>query len=380
MKVAARGAVAPFLAMEVLKAANRREAAGGDVLHMEVGQPGAGAPQRVIEAAKRALDRNQIGYTDALGIAPLRERIARHYRDYYGVEVAAERVVVTTGSSGGFLLAFLAAFDAGDRVALVQPGYPAYRNILLAYGLEAVLLEAGPESRFQPSVEMLEAEGGRLDGLVVASPANPTGTMLSAEALKALVDYCAERRIRLFSDEIYHGITYEGRAETALSLSRDAVVVNSFSKYYCMTGWRLGWLVLPEELVRPVERLAQNLFISSPTVSQIAAVEAFDCAEELDANVARYAQNRALLLAQLPKAGFDKLAPADGAFYLFADVGRLTNDSQAFCRRMLEETGVATTPGVDFDVARGQAYVRFSFAGPEQDMAEAAARLGRWLS
>ncbi|MEE8544854.1 MAG: aminotransferase class I/II-fold pyridoxal phosphate-dependent enzyme, partial [Alphaproteobacteria bacterium] len=355
MKVAARGAVAPFLAMEVLKAANRREAAGGDVLHMEVGQPGAGAPQRVIEAAKRALDRNQIGYTDALGIAPLRERIARHYRDYYGVEVAAERVVVTTGSSGGFLLAFLAAFDAGDRVALVQPGYPAYRNILLAYGLEAVLLEAGPESRFQPSVEMLEAEGGRLDGLVVASPANPTGTMLSAEALKALVDYCAERRIRLFSDEIYHGITYEGRAETALSLSRDAVVVNSFSKYYCMTGWRLGWLVLPEELVRPVERLAQNLFISSPTVAQIAAVEAFDCAEELDANVARYAQNRALLLAQLPKAGFDKLAPADGAFYLFADVGRLTNDSQAFCRRMLEETGVATTPGVDFDVARGQA-------------------------
>ena len=379
MKVAERGAVAPFYAMEVLKAANRREAAGGDVLHMEVGQPGAGAPQRVIEAAKRALDHNQIGYTDALGIAPLRERIARHYRDYYGVEVAAERVVVTTGSSGGFLLSFLAAFDAGDRVALVQPGYPAYRNILLAYGIEAVLLEAGPETRFQPSVEMLEAEGGRLDGLLVASPANPTGTMLSAEALKALVDYCAERRIRLISDEIYHGITYEGRAETALSLSQDVVVVNSFSKYYCMTGWRLGWLVLPEDLVRPVERLAQNLFISSPTVSQIAAVEVFDCAQELDANVARYARNRALLLAELPKAGFDKLAPADGAFYLFSDVGRLTNDSQEFCRRMLEETGVATTPGVDFDVARGQAYVRFSFAGSEQDMAAAAARLGRWL-
>ncbi len=379
MKVAKRGAVAPFYAMEVLKAANRREAAGGDVLHMEVGQPSAGAPQRVIEAAKRALDRNRIGYTDALGIAPLRERIARHYRDYYGVEVAAERVVVTTGSSGGLLLSFLAAFDAGDRVALVQPGYPAYRNILLAHGIEAVLLEAGPETRFQPSVEMLEAEGGRLDGVVVASPANPTGTMLSAEALKALVDYCAERRIRLFSDEIYHGITYEGRAETALSLSQDAVVLNSFSKYYCMTGWRLGWLVLPEDLVRPVERLAQSLFISSPTVAQIVAVEVFDCAQELDANVARYARNRALLLAELPKAGFDKLAPADGAFYLLADVGRLTNDSQEFCRRMLEETGVATTPGVDFDVARGQAYVRFSFAGSEQDMAEAAARLGRWL-
>jgi len=379
MKVARRGAVAPFFAMEVLKEANRREAAGGDVLHMEVGQPGAGAPRRVIEAAKRALDENQIGYTDALGIPSLRARIARHYRDYYGVEVAAERVVVTTGSSGGFLLSFLAAFDAGDRVALAQPGYPAYRNILSAYGIEPVLLEAGPETRFQPSVEMLEREGGRLDGLVVASPANPSGTMLSPKALRALADYCAERRIRLVSDEIYHGITYEGRAESALALGDEAIVVNSFSKYYCMTGWRLGWLVLPEDLVRPVERLAQNLFISSPTVSQLAALEVFECTDELDANVAGYARNRELLLGELPKAGFDKLAPADGAFYLFADVRRLTNDSQEFCRRMLEETGVATTPGVDFDVARGQSYVRFSFAGSGRDMAEAAARLKRWL-
>jgi aspartate/methionine/tyrosine aminotransferase len=226
---------------------------------------------------------------------------------------------------------------------------------------------------------MLEREGGRLDGLVVASPANPSGTMLTPKALGALVDYCAERRIRLISDEIYHGITYEGRAETALALGDEAIVVNSFSKYYCMTGWRLGWLVLSEDLVRPIERLAQNLFISSPTVSQLAALEAFECTAELDANVARYARNRELLLAELPKAGFDKLAPADGAFYLFADVRRLTNDSQEFCRRMLEETGVATTPGVDFDVTRGQSYVRFSFAGSGPDMAEAAERLKRWL-
>ena len=379
MKVAERGVVSPFFAMEVLKAANEREAAGGDVLHMEVGQPSTGAPPKVIEAANAALMNEQLGYTDALGIPPLRERIARHYRDYYGIEVDPGRIVVTTGSSGGFLLAFLVAFDAGDRVALAQPGYPAYRNILSAYGIVPVLLAAGPETRFQPSVELLLESGGELDGLVVASPANPTGTMLDARALKDLVDYCRERSIRLVSDEIYHGITYGGRAVTALSFCDEAIVINSFSKYYCMTGWRLGWMVLPEDLVRPVERLAQNLFISPPTLSQLAAIHVFDCRDELDANVARYTRNRELLLAQLPKAGFDRLAPADGAFYLFADVRRLTNDSQEFCGRMLAETGVAATPGIDFDVSRGQSYVRFSFAGSTEEVAEAARRLMRWL-
>ena len=380
MKVAERGTVAPFFAMEVLKAANEREAAGGTVLHMEVGQPGTGAPGKVIEAAKAAFGREQLGYTDAMGIPALRQRIARHYRDAYGIDVAPERIAVTTGSSGGFLLAFLAAFDAGARVALAQPGYPAYRNILSAYGIEPVLLQAGPQTRFQPSVELLEQAGGKLDGLVVASPANPTGTMLVGQAWRDLIGYCAEREIRFVSDEIYHGITYGARAETVLTFSDEAIILNSFSKYYCMTGWRLGWMVLPEELVRPVERLAQNLFISAPTLSQLAALHVFDCFDELDANVARYARNRELLLAELPKAGFDKLAPADGAFYLFADVSRLTNDSQEFCRRMLSEAGVATTPGIDFDPVRGHAYVRFCFAGSTEEVAEAAARLAGWLN
>lgn len=380
MKIAERGLVDPFFAMEVLKAANEREAAGGDVLHMEVGQPSTGAPALVLEAAREALERNQLGYTDALGIPPLRERIARHYRDRYGLEVEPGRIVVTTGSSGGFLLSFLATFDPGDRVALVQPGYPAYRNILGALGLEVVLIPAGPETRFQPSPELLDGEGGRIDGLIVASPANPTGTMLDAEALKRLAEYCDERRVRVISDEIYHGIGYGERAETFLRFGDQAIVVNSFSKYYCMTGWRLGWMVLPPDLARPIERLAQNFFISAPALSQLAAVHAFDCGEELDLNVARYARNRELLLAELPKAGFDRLAPADGAFYLFADVRGLTNDSQEFCRRMLAETGVAATPGIDFDVDRGQGYVRFSFAGATEDMAEAARRLQRWLA
>jgi aspartate/methionine/tyrosine aminotransferase len=379
MKIAKRGVVDPFFAMEVLKAANEREAAGGDVLHMEVGQPSTGAPGRVLEAARVALERNQLGYTDALGIPPLRERIARHYREHYGVDIDAQRIVVTTGSSGGFLLSFLAAFDPGDRVALVQPGYPAYRNILTALGLEPVLIPAGPETRFQPSPELLENEGGRIDGLIIASPANPTGTMLNREALGRLAGYCDERRIRVISDEIYHGISYGEPATTILEFGDDAVIINSFSKYYCMTGWRLGWMVLPPDLVRPIERLAQNLFISAPALSQLAAVHAFDCSEELDANVARYARNRELLLAELPKAGFDRLAPADGAFYIFADVRRLTNDSQEFCRRMLDETGVATTPGIDFDVDRGPSFVRFSFAGATEEMAAAADRLQRWL-
>ena len=310
----------------------------------------------------------------------MRERIAQHYRDHYGLDVEPERIVVTTGSSGGFLLSFLAAFDPGDRVALVQPGYPAYRNILSALGLEPVLISAGPETRFQPAPVLLEGEGGRIDGLIIASPANPTGTMLDAEALKRLAEYCHERRIRVISDEIYHGIGYGEPAETILRFVDHAIVINSFSKYYCMTGWCLGWMVLPPDLVRPIERLAQNLFISAPAMSQIAAVHAFDCGDELDLNVARYARNRELLLAELPKAGFDRLAPADGAFYLFADVRGLTNDSQEFCRRMLDQTGVASTPGIDFDVDRGQSYVRFSFAGATEDMAEAARRLQRWLA
>ena len=378
LKVARRGVVPPFIAMEVLRDANARAAAGEEVLHLEVGQPGTGAPLAVIDAAKRALDQDQLGYTEALGIPALRRRIARHYRDTYGVDVDPDRVVVTTGSSGAFLLGFLAAFDAGDRVALAAPGYPAYRNILAALGVEPVELLAGPETRFQPTVALLERQSERFDGLIVASPSNPAGTMLDAESFRQLFDYCRRSGIRLVSDEIYHGITYGMTATTALALGDEAIVINSFSKYFSMTGWRLGWMILPRDLLRPVECLAQNLFISPPTLPQLAALAVFDCRAELDANVRRYAANRALLLAELPLAGFDRLAPADGAFYIYADVAHLTNDSEAFCRRMLAETGVAATPGVDFDTQRGSGFIRFSFAGATADIAAAAERLIAW--
>lgn len=379
MKVSKRSAIAPFYAMEVLKAANQRAASGAHVLHLEVGEPSTGAPRKVIEAALAGLHASRLGYTEALGMPELRERIAQHYQDYYGVAVPASRIIVTAGSSGAFLLSFLAAFDVGDRVAIAAPGYPAYRNILSAVGLEPVSLASGPEHRFQPTPELLDGDGRAIDGLLVASPANPTGTMLPPEALKELIDYCAARRMHFISDEIYHGITYGARAATALSLTDEAIVINSFSKYFCMTGWRLGWMVVPERLVRPVECLAQNLFVSPSALSQLAAIEAFECGEELDANVVRYARNRALLLDQLPAAGFDRMAPADGAFYLFADVRRLTNDSSEFCKRMLAETGIAATPGIDFDVDRGQSYLRFCFAGSTEDIAEAAGRLKSWL-
>lgn len=378
MKVARRSDISPFLVMEVMRAANEREAAGGDVFHLEVGQPSTGAPKAVIEAAKAALTRERLGYTDALGLPDLRAAVARHYKDYYGVDVAPERVVVTVGSSGAFVLAFLSCFDPGDRVAVAQPGFPCYRNILSALGVTPVPLPVEAATRFQPSVALLGRLAEPLDGLVVASPSNPTGTMLPSGELAALVRYCKDRGIRLISDEIYHGITYGGRAGTALALGEGMLVVNSFSKYFSMTGWRLGWMVVPEELIEPVERFAQNLFISPPTLAQHAAIVAFDCREELDANVARYARNRDLLLDELPKAGFESLAPADGAFYLYADVAHLTNDSEALCRQMLAECGVATTPGVDFDPWRGKAFVRFSFAGATDDMADAARRLQRW--
>ena len=380
MKISRRGAVAPFHALEALKAANAAEAAGRSVLHMEVGEPMTGAPAAVRKAAARALDETHLGYTEALGLLALRERIAVLYRERYDIEVAAQRVVVTTGSSSAFLLSFLAAFDAGDRVVLAAPTYPAYRNILPALDIEPVIVPTGPESRYQPSPAHLDRIEGRIDGLLVASPANPTGSMLGREALKGLIAYCADRRVRFISDEIYHGITYGQKAETALAFADDAIIINSFSKYFCMTGWRLGWMIVPEELRRQTERLAQNLFISPPALSQHAALHAFDCGAELDENVARYARNRTHLLSELPAAGFTRLAPADGAFYLFADVSHLTNDSDEFCRRMLEETGVATTPGIDFDSETGHRFLRFSFAGHTEDVVEAATRLRGWLA
>jgi aspartate/methionine/tyrosine aminotransferase len=378
LKVAARGAIPPFIVMEVVRAAAARAASGGDVLHLEIGQPSTSAPRAVIEAARAALDRDRLGYTEALGVPELRARLAAFYRERYGVAVAAEQVAVTVGSSGAFLLAFLAAFEPGDRVALTVPGYPAYRHILRALDIVPVELPVGPETGFHPTVAQLERIAQPLAGLIVASPANPTGTMLSRDHYRALAMHCTARSIRLISDEIYHGITYGAPATTALEATRDGVVINSFSKYFSMTGWRLGWMVLPEDLVRSVECLAQNLFISAPTLAQHAALAAFDSLAELDANVRRYAANRSLLLNELPAAGIRDFAPADGAFYLYADVGHMTNDSEAFCRRLLAETGIAITPGIDFDAARGQRFVRFSFAGATADMAEAARRLKAW--
>jgi aspartate/methionine/tyrosine aminotransferase len=384
LKSSRRSRIQPFIVMDVLRAANARDAAARTpderCVHLEVGQPATPAPRVVIEAARRALADDRLGYTESLGIPDLRARIARHYRDAYGIAVPADRIVVTSGSSGAFLLAFLAAFDAGERVALADPGYPAYRNMLRALDLEPVGVAAAPQDKFQPTPAALDALCGSagLDGLIVASPANPTGSMLSTADLGALSAWCRQRGTRLVSDEIYHGIVYGEPAATALQFGDEAIVVNSFSKYYSMTGWRLGWMVLPPDLVRAVEVLAQNLFISPPTLPQLAALAAFDAGDELEANVARYRRNRDILLAQLPQAGFDRFAAPDGAFYLYADVAHLTNDSEEFCARMLAEAGVAATPGTDFDPQRGRAYVRFSFAGSETEMEEAARRLIAW--
>ena len=378
LKVSTRGRIDPFIVMDVMREANALAAAGEDIVHLEVGQPGTAAPVRVREAAVAAVRDEQLGYTDALGIPALRERIAAHYESMYGIAVARERIVVTTGSSGGFLLAFLAAFDVGDRVALAAPGYPAYRNILSALGVEPVVVETRAEDRFQPTPTVLGNVAGDLDGLIVASPSNPTGTMVGDLEMRALTTQATQTSTRFISDEIYHGITYGHDAVTALAYDDEAIVINSFSKYFSMTGWRLGWLVVPESMMRSVECLAQNLFISPPTLSQHAALAAFDSHDELRENVAKYARNRDILLTDLPGVGFDRLAPADGAFYVYADVSKLTDDSKAFCRRMLTEACIATTPGLDFDPYRGNAFVRFSFAGTEDDMRRAIDRLSSW--
>ncbi|MZR30360.1 pyridoxal phosphate-dependent aminotransferase [Sneathiella litorea] len=370
--------ISPFIAMEVLKAANLREQEGGEVFHMEVGQPGTSAPSKVLAAAKEALDNQQIGYTDALGIAPLREAIARHYKEFYGVTVPMERVVVTTGSSGGFLLSFLSAFEKGAGVVLAEPGYPAYRNILTSLDLVPVGLPCHAETNFQPTPELIDKLPDPVSGLLVASPSNPTGTMIKRDELAALIDYCAGRGLQFISDEIYHGITYDEDATTALELTDEAIVINSFSKYFSMTGWRLGWMIVPERLVCFIEKLAQNLFISPPALSQYAAIAAFECKDELEENVKNYARNRKILLEELPKLGLSRLAAADGAFYVYADVRDFTNDSVAFCKTMLAETGVAATPGLDFDPHRGNGYVRFSFAGSTASINGAIERLKDW--
>jgi len=383
LKVGKGAHAPPFMVMDVIAAANARQASlppgAPHVIRMEVGQPSTGAPAGAVAAAHAALKSGHpLGYTEAFGLQSLRAKIAGHIKDWYGVAVPIDRIATTVGASGGFSLAFLAAFDAGDRIAMAAPYYPPYVNLLTALGMHPVILPTGPETRFQPTIELLEQLAPRPDGLIIASPCNPAGTMLHQDELAAIAVWCHRNGVRLVSDEIYHGLNYDQPAASATAFSSSAVVINSFSKYFSMTGWRIGWMVLPEDLVRPVECLAQNMFISAPYISQIAAEAAMDCHPELQANIARYRRSRDHLLRSLPEAGFKRLSPAEGAFYLFADISDRATNSIDFCSRLLAEAGIAATPGLDFDRERGHRFVRFSYCGPEVDMQAAAKRLKAW--
>ena len=378
MRNSTRSAVDPFIVMDVMQAASAAEEAGRHISHMEVGQPGTGAPKGAAQALTKAMGEGALGYTVALGLPALRARIAQMYGEWYNVDLDPARVVITPGSSGGFLLAFTALFDSGDRVGIGAPGYPSYRQILHALGMQPVDLPAAPENRYQPVAA--DFAGADLRGLLVASPANPSGTMLDRPALTALTDACASNGMSFISDEIYHGIEYDKKAVTALEVTDDCYVINSFSKYFSMTGWRVGWMVVPEDQVRVVERIAQNMFICAPHASQIAALAAMDCDDELQANLAVYRRNRDLMITGLQEAGFTDIAPPDGAFYVYADVSRFTDDSRAFAAEILEKAGVAVTPGLDFDPARGHKTLRFSYARSTADMEEGIARLKAFMA
>jgi len=377
MRNSTRSNVDPFIVMDVMEAARRAEEAGRHIIHMEVGQPGTGAPKGATKALTAALDNDALGYTVALGLPALRRRIARLYGEWYGVDLNPERVVITPGSSGGFLLAFTALFDTGDRVGIGAPGYPSYRQILSALDLVPVDIQSAPENRLQPVAADLI--GKNLKGLLVASPANPTGTMLDRAAMGGLIEAADAQGASFISDEIYHGLEYEAKAVTALELTDEAYVINSFSKYFSMTGWRVGWMVVPEDHVRVLERIAQNLFICAPHASQVAALAAMDCTEELEANLAVYRENRRLMIEGLPKAGFTSFAPPDGAFYVYADVSEHTDDSRAFAAEILEKAGVAVTPGLDFDPVRGATTLRFSYARSSADIREGLERLADFM-
>lgn len=378
-----RSDVEPFHAMDVLAEATRRRQAGHPVISMAVGQPSHPAPDLALEAARSALGHGRIGYTDALGTLALREALVAHYRRRHGLSIDPARIAITTGSSAGFNLAFLTLFDPGDSVAIARPGYPAYRNILGALGLDVVEVPATAETHFTLTPESLEAaqkrSGKRLKGVLLASPANPTGTVTGRAGLKALADYCAAQSIAFISDEIYHGLTFVGEETSALEITDEAIVINSFSKYYCMTGWRIGWMVLPERLVRPIERVAQSLYISAPELSQIAAGAALGAGAQLDIYRESYARNRDFLLKRLPEIGFDIASPMDGAFYAYVDVSRFTNDSMGFARKMLAEINVACTPGLDFDPVEGHRAMRLSYAGSNAEIEEAVERMAAWL-
>lgn len=380
MKVANRAQIDPFYVMEAFREAAQVSATGADVLHLSLGQPADRPPKDVLEyAASQALE-DPLGYTDARGMPVLRDRIADHYAQQYRLEVPPDRIFVTVGSSSAYFMALLAAFDVGDRVALVSPHYPATPNMMRALGVEPVIMRSTMEDNYQPTLAMLQALDEVPNGLVIASPSNPTGTVIDPDELAEIIKYCEANNIRIISDEIYHGVSYGGDTKSVLELSDNMIVNNSFSKYYLLPGWRLGWAVMPEDLCRSVESLLQNFFISPPAVSQYAALKVMDCRDQLDEIVVGYKNNRDTLLEGLPKAGIDRLAPAQGAFYLYADVSHLTNDSVAFCHKMLEEAHVCAVPGLDFDKGEGHRYVRFSYSGARADIKEACDRLQRWLA
>ena len=377
MRFSSRGQVDPFIVMDVVEAARAAEAGGRHIIHMEVGQPSTPAPRAARAALSRALEVDPLGYTVSLGLPDLRAGIAALYARWYGVELDPARVIVTAGSSGAFVLAFAALFDAGDRVALGEPGYPSYRQILRAMSIEPVAIQTRAENRYQPTPEEIPSD---VQGLIVASPGNPSGTMLGRPEMAALMQAAQARGIAFVSDEIYHGLHYGARAVTALEVSDEAYVINSFSKYFSMTGWRVGWMVVPEDHIRTVEKLAQNLFICAPHAGQVAALAALDAIDEMEANRAVYAENRRLMLAGLPQAGFTRIAPPDGAFYIYADVADLTTDSRAFAAEILEKAGVAVTPGLDFDPRRGARTLRFSYARATEDIAEGLRRLQAFMA
>ena len=375
-----RSQVSPFIVMDIMREANELEAKGKSIIHMEVGQPSTSAPHQALRTAEKVLLQERLGYTEALGDIDLRKKISQFYIARYNLEIDFNRIIVTTGASGGLQLAFLSLFDAGDRVALTEPCYPGYRNMLSSMNIEIEKLSIGPEYDFRLNVEVLEKMSNRIDGLIMSSPGNPTGSMTKAEQLKLIVSWCQENQVKLISDEIYHGIEYEEPAITAVNLDNASIVINSFSKYFSMTGWRLGWMVVPENMIRTIERLAQNLFISPPTISQLAALGSLDSLEELNQTVARYKKNRELMIARLPEFGLSKFAPIDGAFYAYVDVSNFADNSENFCREMLREIGVAITPGIDFDRENGMRYVRFCFSGLTEEINEAMNRLSNWLN
>lgn len=379
LKLSSRSEIPVFRVLDILRIVNERAAAGEDIIHMEAGQPSTGAPQAVLDAAAEIMKSGNMGYTAATGMPELKNRIAEHYIDRYGVKVDPKQIIITVGGSGGLMLSFLACFDEGDRVAMAAPAYPAYRNILLALGCVPVEIESTLEENYQPTIAKLEALKEKPQGLIIGNPSNPTGTMMDKKQLAELTMWCQKNGVRLIADELYHGVTYGEPADTVLNTSREAVSVNSFSKYYAMTGWRIGWLVLPLDVVDRVKRLCESLFVAPPTLAQHVALHAFDHTEVLDGYVARYKKNLEILKAELPKAGITKLSKVEGAFYMYADISDLTDDSEAFCRALLDQAGVAVTPGTDFDLTRGHQTIRMSFAGATEEIQEACRRINTWM-